>query len=98
MTSGVRFHPEAELELYAAADFYDREGPGLGSDFLEEVDRALRGAIELPEASPLGLGLTRRLVLQRFPYSVMYYVSHREIVVSAIAHQCRRPYYWRDRT
>jgi toxin ParE1/3/4 len=98
MIPDVRFHPEAELELLEAADFYDHERPGLGSDFLDEVDRALRGVIEHPESSPMALGLTRKLVLRRFPYSVMYYLMDEGIVVSSIAHQRRRPYYWRDRT
>jgi hypothetical protein len=29
----LEFHPEAELELIEAADFYDREIPGLGERF-----------------------------------------------------------------
>jgi len=98
MIPGVRFHPEADLELNETADFYDHERPGLGTDFLDEVDRALRGVVEHPMAAPLALGSTRNLVLSRFPYSVMYYIGDDEIVVSAIAHQRRRPYYWRDRT
>jgi len=98
MIHDVRFYPEAELELLETADFYDHERPGLGTDFLDEVDRALRGAVEYPEASPLALGLTRKLVLKRFPYLVMYYLSGDRVVVSAVAHQRRRPDYWRDRT
>jgi plasmid stabilization system protein ParE len=46
----VGFHPAARRELYEAADFYDVENPGLGSDFLDEVERALRQAIEHPAA------------------------------------------------
>lgn len=97
MTHGLRFHPAAEIELLEAADFYDGERPGLGADFLDEVDRALRCALEYPESSPIALGSTRNLVVDRFPYSVKCYVSGDGIVVSAIAHQRRRPDYWHDR-
>jgi len=36
----LEFHPEAELELIEAADFYEREVPGLGERFEAEVRRA----------------------------------------------------------
>ena len=36
------FHRLAEHELNEAAQYYDLEEPGLGSSFLEEVDRCLR--------------------------------------------------------
>ena len=97
MSLDVRFDPEAERELLEAADFYDHERAGLGSEFLDEVDAAIREVIENSESRPVVLGQTRKLVLQRFPYLVTYYVTRVEIVVSAIAHQCRRPFYWQDR-
>ena len=34
----LRLHEDADLELNDAADYYDRESPGLGSTFLDEVD------------------------------------------------------------
>lgn len=40
---------------------------------------------------------TRRIVLPRFPYSVVYEVHADHIVIVAVAHQRRRPGYWRDR-
>jgi len=36
------FHRLAEYELNEAAQYYDREEPGLGVAFLEEVDRCLQ--------------------------------------------------------
>jgi toxin ParE1/3/4 len=97
MSRNVQFEPEAERELLEAADFYDHERAGLGSEFLDEVDDSIRDIVDAPESYPVVLGLTRKLVLQRFPYLVTYYVREQEIVVTAIAHQRRRPFYWRDR-
>jgi hypothetical protein len=45
------FHESAELELNEAADFYDIRSPGLGSDFLDEVERGLGHIAEHPEAA-----------------------------------------------
>jgi len=37
------------------------------------------------------------VLVQRFPYQVVYRLSAEEIVIVAIAHLKRRPFYWRKR-
>ena len=37
----LEFHPEAEWELIAAAAYYEREVPGLGARFADEVGRVI---------------------------------------------------------
>ena len=49
----VSFHRLARRELNEAAHFYDSESPGLGSAFVDEVERCTRAIIEYPEAGPL---------------------------------------------
>ncbi|HEX4953384.1 MAG TPA: hypothetical protein VF017_08330 [Thermoanaerobaculia bacterium] len=39
----------------------------------------------------------RRLVLNRFPYSLFYTADSEEIRIFAVAHHSRRPGYWRHR-
>ena len=46
------------------------------------------------EAGKLG---AKRLLLHRFPFSVVVYEHHDEFIVIALAHQSRRPGYWKDR-
>jgi toxin ParE1/3/4 len=97
MTLPVRFHPTAQDELDQAADFYDLESPGLGSTFLNAVERALQQVRDHPESAPIILGSNRKKVVARFPFSVVYFVLEGTVVVLALAHQRRRPYYWRQR-
>jgi toxin ParE1/3/4 len=97
VTRSISFDASAQLELDEAADFYDLESPGLGAEFLDTVEAALHSLLEFPESCPVLLGETRKLVLGRFPYSLMFWIDGDVIVVSAIAHQRRRPGYWRDR-
>ena len=97
MTLPVTFDPAAQRELLEAADFYDLERPDLGSEFLDEVQSTLLRAADLPESGPVALGETRKLVLHHFPYSIMYWVDRSGIVVLAVAHHSRRPFYWGDR-
>ena len=98
MTDRIFFDPAASRELDEAADYYDLQSPGLGERFLDVVYGELEGLLEFPESSGVQLGQTRRLVLERFPYSVMYWTDGEIIAVSAIAHQSRRPGYWQDRS
>ena len=39
----------------------------------------------------------RRCRLKRFPYSVVYTLDATDILVLAVAHQHRKPGYWRNR-
>ena len=43
------FHPEAELELYEAAAFYEAGVTGLGRDFSGEAERVVNILLEHPE-------------------------------------------------
>ncbi|WP_459873848.1 type II toxin-antitoxin system RelE/ParE family toxin [Endothiovibrio diazotrophicus] len=97
MSRRVTFHESAEVELNEAADFYDLESPGLGTLFIEEIERTLGTLTEFPEAAPQIRGRVRAKSMAKFPYSLMYSVRPGEIRVLAVAHQKRRPYYWRDR-
>lgn len=97
MSCVFSIHETAEAEITEAADFYDLEGPGLGSVFLDEIERAL-GAISLyPEAAPISRGGVRKRSLLKFPYSLVYSVRPEEIRLLAVAQQKRRPFYWRGR-
>lgn len=65
--------------------------------FALEIDRALDAIVGAPERWPLRPSGERRMTLSRFPYSVLYRTRAGEIFVVAIAHQRRRPEYWRRR-
>jgi plasmid stabilization system protein ParE len=97
MSYGVVFERTASLELNEAADFYDLERPGLGSEFLDAVETALVAVADKPAAFPIELGETRKRVVRRFRYSIMYWFDDATVHVSAIAHHSRRPRYWSDR-
>lgn len=97
MSRQLDFHESAELELNEAADFYDLRSPGLGGDFLDEVERGLGHIAEHPEAASPVLGVVRKRILARFPYSILHSVGEDGIRILAIAHQKRRPFYRRGR-
>jgi plasmid stabilization system protein ParE len=93
----VRFHPAARVELREARLWYEERSPLSAVAFAQEVDAAVSRIAEAPMRYPVAEHGTRRIVLDRFPYNVFYRVGTEEILVVAIAHQRRRPGYWRGR-
>ena len=45
----VRFLRPAELEMLDAAGYYEIQAPGLGDDFLDKIDSAVKDIGEYPE-------------------------------------------------
>lgn len=94
----LSFNRVAERELAMAVAYYDKESPGLGDRFLDEVWYALALVRRHPEAAPKVSGPFRRFVLPQFPYYIIYRLIGNRLRVMAIAHQKRHPRYWRGRT
>ena len=67
-------HPEAELELEAAALWYEEKQTGLGDDFLDEFAATLRRIVAEPDRWRKIRGDNRKLNFQRFPYAIVYTV------------------------
>jgi plasmid stabilization system protein ParE len=95
--SAVPFLPNAREEFLGDAERYDREVPGLGEEFIAEVEHAVMRIAAFPEHGSPYLAGTRRVVLGRFPYSVVYESHPDGLLIVAVAHQSRRPGYWRHR-
>lgn len=95
----LRFDPNAAAELEAAAQWYETEQTGLGQAFLLELSRAFATIEESPNTWPaVGSGRRiRRFVVARFPFAVLFQVDALGVVIVAIAHTKRRPFYWRAR-
>lgn len=92
-----RFLRKAEKEMIDAAKLYDEKANGLGTIFLDDVHHAVSNARKYPQLGAVSGKNTRRVVLTRFPYSVIYTVEPGTILVVAVAHQRRLPGYWANR-
>jgi len=95
---GYEFLPEAEEEMNEAARFYERRKKGLGFEFLSEVERTIALVREYPDAGSAVGPKRRRVLVARFPYSIVYRQDPDAIGIVAVAHQRRRPGYWRRRS
>ena len=97
----ARFLPAAILELESAADDYEEAGPGLGSEFRQEV-RSIVALIERhhrigPSVNAGTKTVLREFLLNKFPYRLVYRVDAEDIIIVALAPQHRRSGYWHGR-
>jgi plasmid stabilization system protein ParE len=95
----ILFAKPASQELEAAIRWYEQRRKGLGAELHDATVAALELIATHPEigtARPDRL-LTRQLLLQQFPYKIVYRVRGHDVYVVAIAHTSRRPGYWKDR-
>ena len=99
MTPSLRIHSLASLELTEAVRWYESKRAGLGGELLDEFSASISRLTLNPESgNPISADQrTRRLLVTRFPYQVVYRVRPNEIVVVALAHLKRRPGYWKHR-
>ena len=98
----ARLLPDAEAEAQATAQWYEDQQAGLGEQFLAAfVDGILqveRHPSRFPRVERLRVKREiRRCMLGRFPYSIVYEVRERDLLILAVAHAKRRPNYWRKR-
>ncbi|MHA1719159.1 MAG: type II toxin-antitoxin system RelE/ParE family toxin [Promethearchaeia archaeon] len=93
----IIFHPEAEIELNSTIDFYNRKVSGLGFEFLEKIERAINLIDRNPDRWQILKYRVRKYIVKQFPYSIYYIFDPNRIYVVAIAHQKRKPFYWKDR-
>jgi plasmid stabilization system protein ParE len=91
------FHPDAAREFEEATLFYESRVTGLGTSFLNEVERTVALIQQYPDAGAVLRHDLRRVRVDHFPYSIVYRNSLGAIVIIALAHHRRRPGYWRDR-
>ena len=94
----LEFLHEARSELLEAVRYYNRERPGLGFEFSNELRNSLNRIKKYPDAWPLISENVRKCIVNRFPFSVLYLTEGFSILIVAVMHHKRKPGYWETRT
>lgn len=98
----IKISKDAAKELEAAVAWYEKEQAGLGMRLQDAFDLAISLLRESnPPLTPmLGNAAVRgakRLLLHRFPFSLIVLIRDNAVLVIAFAHHGRKPAYWVDR-
>jgi plasmid stabilization system protein ParE len=97
MSLPLDFHPAVRDEIDNAHDWYEQRRPGLGRDFLDEVERVLAEIRVTPARYGFADADVREGLLARFPYAIYYRVLADRIRVLAVYHTSRNPSGWQSR-
>jgi len=95
--SRARFIAAARLEFLAEVIYYSVAEAGLGARFSVAVEETASRALAFPQSGSPSPSNTRRLLVMGFPFSLIYRPESEGIVIFAVAHHARRPYYWQSR-
>ena len=95
----LTLHDEAQSELKAAVAYYEAIDPLLGRDLRARVHRAFLEIRKKPAKYPVYKETRVRCCpVSRFPYTIYYLEIPDRIWIVAVAHQKRKPAYWRARS
>jgi toxin ParE1/3/4 len=98
MTLRAFFRKAARFEYDEAAIWYESQKPGLGSEFVAEIEHALTQACDTPQRFPRMLNDVRAVRVRRFPYSLFFRVRNERLIVLSVFHARRDPSVWRERS
>jgi plasmid stabilization system protein ParE len=93
----VEFRGEATQDLVEACEWYESERVGLGHEFLVAVAAAVSGLRREPARFQIVKRRTRRVLVKRFPYMLLFVVQEKSILITAVFHLKRNPQRWSDR-
>jgi plasmid stabilization system protein ParE len=95
----VRLRRIAKRDLHEAVAWYRERDPALADRFLEEVFATLGLLEHFPNIGGPVFGFhdpaTRQLPVNTFPYQVIFKRLERRTAILAIAHERKKPGYWR---
>lgn len=80
----LRYTERAKEDVELAFAWYEKQRRGLGFDFLDCVEIAVKSILRNPEIYRVYYSTFRRCVIRRFPFSVFYTIEGTEIVVHSV--------------
>lgn len=90
-----RFLSPAQRELSEAVQYYEQAAPGLGLEFLDEIERTVERILQHPEAWTRIADHPRRCRTRRFPYGLIYSVERDVVIIAAVMNLRRHPDSWK---
>ncbi len=80
----VKYTKRAEEDLRLAIKWYEDQRVGLGFEFLDCIEFAIKRIIALPKSYEKPFKSYHRCVVRRFPFSIFYTIEGETITVYAV--------------
>jgi len=94
----ILFTQAARADLVEAVHWYDTHAPQVVPQFRGALRTALSRIAENPKQFPPSFKNTRRALLRRFPYIIVFRETQDAIYVVAVFHTSRNPLIWQGRS
>ena len=91
------FHTEANKEILESEQWYFKRSKKAHKAFINSFIFAIDLVQKDPFAFPIVYDNKRRVILTKFPFSVIYTISNKTIFVLSIFHHSRNPFIWKER-
>ena len=87
----LRYTQRAKQDVAVAFEWYEKQRRGLGFEFLDCIEIAIKDILAFPEMYKLCYLNFRRCVIRRFPFSIFYTIEDKEIVVHSVFNNRQDP-------
>jgi toxin ParE1/3/4 len=94
MKKNLLLRSAAENDIIQAFNWYNDRLTGLGNEFLSSINEAIELISQSPESYPMIYKNIRRILVKRFPFSILFINEESRIVVIAVFHFKRNPTSW----
>ena len=93
----VKIHELAFKEFEEAIQWYELQSAGLGKRFKNSVIEQIKKISKNPKWYLIEADNIYKSYIPKFPYKILYTIENNKIIVWAIAHMHREPWYWQTR-
>lgn len=84
--------PEANQDIYEASQWYEEQKPGLGYDFIDDIEEILSYLESNPAIFQKKYGEIREAPLKKFSYVILYQIeTAKTVIVFAVFHTSQNP-------
>ena len=80
----LSYTDRAKVDLELAFAWYEGQRKGLGVEFLDCVENAVKSILDNPRMYRVYYSIFRGCVIRRFPFSVFYTIESNGIVVHSV--------------
>jgi len=84
-------NPFAEEDLVNSKQYFDEQREGLGNEFVSEVKKTAKRIEQNPNQFPKQNAQIHKANVDRFPFSIFFYIKDLIINVFAVFHTSRNP-------
>ena len=97
MTYSLFVRKSAKADVRKAARWYELQCPGLGRDFVNQVDTTLNRLTGNLQQYQVLYREVRRAIIHQFPYGVYYRIEADRIIVFCVTDLRQEPSTWKSR-